>query len=60
MVSRYPGKQVVVSEVGGDYAAPQNSYDLVVATQKAVQAVPNGNGLGVFYWEPEGAKSWSS
>ncbi|MFD1872736.1 glycoside hydrolase family 53 protein [Hymenobacter bucti] len=59
MVSRYPGKQVVVAEVGGDYTAVQNTYGLLVATQQAVRAVPQGKGLGVFYWEPEGAKSWS-
>ncbi|RZK24243.1 MAG: arabinogalactan endo-1,4-beta-galactosidase [Hymenobacter sp.] len=59
MVARYPGKEVVVAEVGGDYTAVQNTYDLLVATQQAVRAVPQGKGLGVFYWEPEGAKSWS-
>jgi arabinogalactan endo-1,4-beta-galactosidase len=59
MVSRYPGKEVVVAEVGGDYTAVQNTYDMLVATQQAVRAVPKGKGLGVFYWEPEGAKSWS-
>ncbi|WP_460501319.1 glycoside hydrolase family 53 protein [Hymenobacter agri] len=59
MVARYPGKEVVVAEVGGDYTAVQNTYDLLVATQQAVRAVPRHKGLGVFYWEPEGAKSWS-
>ncbi|RZK56674.1 MAG: arabinogalactan endo-1,4-beta-galactosidase [Hymenobacter sp.] len=59
MVARYPGKEVVVAEVGNDYTQVQNTYDLLVATQQAVRAVPQGKGLGVFYWEPEGAKSWS-
>ncbi|NML65967.1 cellulase family glycosylhydrolase [Hymenobacter sp. RP-2-7] len=59
MVSRYPGKEVVVAEVGGDYTLVQNTYDLLAATLQAVRAVPQGKGLGVFYWEPEGAKSWS-
>ena len=59
MVARYPGKEVVVAEVGNDYTAVQNTYDLLVATQQAVRAVPQHRGLGVFYWEPEGAKSWS-
>lgn len=58
MASRY-GKEVVVAEVGGDYTAPQNTYDMLVAVLNAVRAVPNGKGLGVFYWEPEGAKPWS-
>ena len=26
---------------------------------KAVRNVPNKKGTGVFYWEPQGAKSWS-
>jgi arabinogalactan endo-1,4-beta-galactosidase len=59
MVARYPGKEVVVAEVGGDYKLVKNTYDLLVATQQAVRAVPQNKGLGVFYWEPEGAKSWS-
>jgi len=32
---------------------------MLVAVMNKVQAVPNSNGLGVFYWEPEGAKSFS-
>ena len=32
---------------------------MIVAVIKAVKAVPNNKGLGVIYWEPEGAKSWS-
>ncbi|MBH8558240.1 glycoside hydrolase family 53 protein [Hymenobacter negativus] len=59
MVARYPGKEVVVAEVGNDYTAVQNTYDMLIATQQAVRAVPQHKGLGVFYWEPEGAKSWS-
>ncbi len=59
MVVRYPGKEVVVAEVGGDYTLVQDTYEMLVAVQKAVRAVPNNKGLGVFYWEPEGANSWS-
>jgi arabinogalactan endo-1,4-beta-galactosidase len=59
MVARYPGKEVVVAEVGNDYTQVQNSYDMLAATLQAVRAVPQNKGLGVFYWEPEGAKSWS-
>lgn len=58
MVSRY-GKEVVIAEVGGEYTAAQNTYYMLVAVQNAVRAVPNSKGLGVFHWEPEGAKSWS-
>ncbi|WP_426490930.1 glycosyl hydrolase 53 family protein [Hymenobacter sp. 102] len=59
MVSRY-NKEVVVAEVGGDCAtAPQNVYDMLVAVQQAVRNVPDNKGLGVFYWEPEGYRSFS-
>lgn len=58
MVTRY-NKPVMVVEVGGDYWQTQNSKDLLIATIGAVKDVPNKMGLGVFYWEPEGAKPWS-
>lgn len=56
--SRY-GKEVMVVEVGGEDFKAQNTYDILVMVQKRVKEVPNGKGLGVLYWEPEGAKSWS-
>jgi arabinogalactan endo-1,4-beta-galactosidase len=58
MASRY-GKEVMVVEVGGEDVKAQNTYDMLVAVQQKVKAVPNGKGLGVIYWEPEGASSWS-
>jgi arabinogalactan endo-1,4-beta-galactosidase len=58
MASRY-GKEVMVVEVGGDYTLVQNTYDMLVAVIRKVNAVPNHKGLGVIYWEPEGEKSWS-
>ncbi|WP_303309838.1 glycosyl hydrolase 53 family protein [Hymenobacter sp. BT730] len=59
MASRY-GKEVIVAEVGGDCTnAAQNTYDMLVAVQNAVFGVPNSKGLGVFYWEPEGYRSFS-
>lgn len=58
MALRY-GKEVMVVEVGGEDFKVQNTYDMLVAVQKKVKAVPNGKGLGVVYWEPEGARSWS-
>jgi len=56
--TRY-GKEVMVVEVGGEDVKAQNTYDMLVAVQQKVKAVPNGKGRGVIYWEPEGAKSWS-
>ena len=58
MASRY-GKEVMVVEVGGEDIKAQNTYDMLVAVQKKVLEVPGNKGLGVFYWEPEGARSWS-
>jgi arabinogalactan endo-1,4-beta-galactosidase len=58
MVSRY-GKEVMVVEVGGEDTKAQNTYDMLIAVLQKVREVPDGKGLGVFYWEPEGARSWS-
>lgn len=58
MVSRY-NKPVMVVEVGGDYWQVENSKDLLIATIGAALDVPNNQCLGVFYWEPQGAKPWS-
>ncbi|MEO5890607.1 MAG: glycosyl hydrolase 53 family protein [Ferruginibacter sp.] len=58
MASRY-GKEVMVVEVGGEDTKVQNTYDMLIAVKKKVKAVPNGKGLGLIYWEPEGARSWS-
>lgn len=58
MVLRY-GKEVMVVEVGGDYALVENTKSMLDAVIKAVKSVPNNKGLGVIYWEPQGEKSWS-
>jgi arabinogalactan endo-1,4-beta-galactosidase len=58
MAARYD-KEAMVVEVGGESAKPQNTCDMLLAVQKMVRAVPNGKGLGVIYWEPEGERSWS-
>ncbi|HWB27002.1 MAG TPA: glycosyl hydrolase 53 family protein [Chitinophagaceae bacterium] len=58
MASRY-GKEVMVVEVGGEDNKVQNTYDMLMAVQKKVKEVPGNKGLGVIYWEPEGARSWS-
>jgi arabinogalactan endo-1,4-beta-galactosidase len=58
MAARY-GKEVMVVEVGGVDTEPQNTYDMLLAVQRKVAAVPGGKGLGVIYWEPQGARSWS-
>jgi len=58
IAARY-NKEVMVVEVGGEDNLVQNTYDMLLAVQKKVREVPGNKGLGVFYWEPEGARSWS-
>jgi len=58
MAKRY-GKEVMVVEVGGEDDKIENTKKLLQATIKVVRNVPNHKGLGVLYWEPQGAKSWS-
>ena len=57
MVSRY-GKQVMISEVGmpADQASVCESF--LSDLQSKTKAVTGGNGLGVFYWEPECYNNW--
>ena len=58
LATRY-GKEVMIVEEGGEEDKSQNTYDMPVAIQQKVKAVPHNKGLGVIYWEPEGARSWS-
>lgn len=58
LVKRYH-KEVMVVEVGGVDTLVQNTYEMLAAVLKTVKAVPAQKGLGVIYWEPEGAASWS-
>lgn len=45
----------MIVEVGGDVAKDADSvYNMLVAVQNKLQAVPNDLGTGVFYWAPEG------
>ena len=59
MVTRYD-KDVMVVEVGGDYTLVQNTQDMLNQVISIVRGIPSKRGLGVIYWEPEGAKSWSN
>jgi arabinogalactan endo-1,4-beta-galactosidase len=56
MASRY-GKEVMITEIGGLENDPTTTYNLVRAAINKVKAVPNGKGIGVFYWEPEAHSS---
>jgi arabinogalactan endo-1,4-beta-galactosidase len=56
MVSRY-GTPVMVVEVGMDASDPTDGRAFLTDIISKVNSVANGNGLGVFYWEPE-AYNW--
>jgi len=52
MAARY-GKSVMICEIGFYASEPQISKDLLVKMIEGCEAIPDGRGLGVFYWEPE-------
>ena len=58
LVARY-SKGVMIVEAGGEDDKLQNTYDMLVAVKQKVKAVQDNKGLGVIYWEPEGARTWS-
>ncbi|WP_293892201.1 glycosyl hydrolase 53 family protein [Flavobacterium sp.] len=58
MAKRY-GKEVMIVEIGGEDDKVENTYQLLATAIKAAKNVPNHKGIGVLYWEPEGARSWS-
>jgi arabinogalactan endo-1,4-beta-galactosidase len=49
----------MIVETGGEVTKIENTYKLLEATIRAVRGVPNNQGLGVLYWEPQGVQSWS-
>lgn len=57
MVSRY-GKQVIISECGMSESAATTCKSFLSDLITKVKAVSGGNGLGVFYWEPEAYNNW--
>ena len=57
MVSRYPGKEVMIVETGMPANAPIPARQMLLDLIAKTRAVPNGKGLGVVYWEPE-AYNW--
>ena len=59
MVSRYPGKEVMVVETGMPVGSPIPTRQMLVELISKTQAVPGNKGLGVMYWEPE-AYNWQN
>ncbi|MEN2998552.1 MAG: glycosyl hydrolase 53 family protein [Brevinematia bacterium] len=58
MVRSY-GKYVMVVETGHFYYEEEESYDMLVSLIEGVRNISGGKGLGVLYWEPQGAEIWS-
>jgi len=52
MIARY-NTPVMIVEVGMDVNSPQTCRDFLTDIITKTNSIPNGNGLGVFYWEPE-------
>ncbi len=59
MVSRYH-KPVMICEVGMPESEASTCEAFLTDLIHKVRAVPNNQGLGVFYWEPECYNNWQS
>lgn len=52
LVGKY-GKPVMLSEIGAPENEAKETYELLFSSIRAMRAVADGKGLGLFYWEPE-------
>jgi arabinogalactan endo-1,4-beta-galactosidase len=57
MVTRY-GKPVMICEVGMSWDQAPACKSFISDLITKVKSVPSGNGLGVFYWEPQAYGNW--
>ncbi len=46
-------KPVMIVEIGGPEYEAEETREMIGNTIKMLQSIPDGEGLGVFYWEPE-------
>jgi arabinogalactan endo-1,4-beta-galactosidase len=58
MISRY-GKEVMICEVGMSWDSPTSAFNFLTDLINKTKSIPNGKGLGVFYWEPESYNNWN-
>lgn len=58
MVARY-GKEIMIVETGGEDTKVEENYNMIKEVIKKVKEIPDEKGIGVIYWEPEGAYVWS-
>jgi arabinogalactan endo-1,4-beta-galactosidase len=57
MISRY-NKQVMICEVGMPYTDASACQSFIADLISKTRSIPNNNGLGVFYWEPQCYNNW--
>lgn len=57
MITRY-GKPVMIAEVGMPWTDSTDCKSFISDLIGKVKGISNGNGLGVFYWEPESYNNW--
>jgi len=57
MVQRY-NKPVMIVEVGMRYDQPEACKAFLIDIISKTKSIAGGNGLGVFYWEPECYSNW--
>ncbi|WP_138495009.1 glycoside hydrolase family 53 protein [Paenibacillus pinistramenti] len=58
MISTY-GKSVMICEIGMDYSQASAAKSFVTDIKTKVRNLSGGNGLGVFYWEPEATPGYN-
>ncbi|MDQ6419702.1 glycosyl hydrolase 53 family protein [Paenibacillus sp. LHD-117] len=58
MISRY-GKQVMITEIGLDYNQATAAKSFVTDIKTKIRNIAGGNGLGVFYWEPQASPGYN-
>ncbi len=59
MIKRY-NKEIMIVETGEKYNKADESYNMIREIIKRVKKLPESKGIGVMYWEPEGAVNWSN
>jgi|GEM_PF-605678 len=57
IVANY-NKKIVVTEIGMTWSAPSESKSLIEDMIENVQSLPNQQGIGVFWWEPQCNNDW--
>lgn len=57
MISRY-GKEIMICEVGMPVDQAEKCRQFIADLFRRVNALPDGKGLGIFYWEPECHNGW--